>query len=210
MEDTSLFGGTLEVHGDFYTNFCNALESAIGYEGEEMGDRQISISNGRTVPQGTVTTIERSGVNDKLNFYTDDGFNVFSKTLPHVVEVKVHNDKAITLSFADGTKQTSVLKDDGDSVLVAGITICYLKKLLSCGAEVVRNAGNNSYNKILENIFKLMEQQKKDAEFYKESVEKQKVLNRKKQEKKRKKAEKRRKKLADAICCAFETTKLNK
>lgn len=71
-----------------------------------------------------------------------------------IVDVKVIEEKAIIVSFADGTNEKATLDKEDKFNLEQGISICITKKLLE---EKCRN-GSNLYNKIVKRAEKVYTQ----------------------------------------------------
>lgn len=96
-----------------------------------------------------------------------------------IVDVKVIEEKAIIVSFADGTNEKATLDKEDKFNLEQGISICITKKLLE---EKCRN-GSNLYNKIV----------KRAEKVYTQKIETLKKLKSEEEEKERIIAKKRKK-----------------
>lgn len=93
-----------------------------------------------------------------------------------VTKVDVYNNRAVKLTFSDGTFTKAVCSDGDTFSLDVGITICMIKKMMG---------SSSAYNKAMKDIHKLMERNKKAEEKAREEekarkLKREKILAKKK------------------------------
>lgn len=95
-----------------------------------------------------------------------------TKTLvvPPVCEVESYNERAVKVTFADGTYTRSVCSAGDTFSLDIGITICVLKKLLSNGDKDGKS-GTRAYNKLIRDVHGIMESNEKAKEDARKALE---------------------------------------
>lgn len=77
-----------------------------------------------------------------------------------IADVKVYNDRAVVVTFADGTSTKAVCDKDDTFCLETGITVCLMKKMLGGQEE-----GTRLYSKIIRGALRVYrESEKREAE----------------------------------------------
>ena len=91
-----------------------------------------------------------------VRHYKDGYYEAETFAMSDIKDV-THYDKAVLVTFADGTKTKAVLDDIDEFTLEQGISICITKKLLG-------KDGDSVYNKIINRAFKVKQQNEAAAE----------------------------------------------
>lgn len=106
-----------------------------------------------TVREDTITTLNNKFKYTKYkNKYKFDTIN-----LPEVTKVEVYNDKVVKMTFTDGTFTKAIRTNDPDEQLVAGMAICYLKRMLDKDPKY----STNIFNKVMSKIMKIFKKKDK-------------------------------------------------
>lgn len=121
--------------------------------------------------------------NGSVFIFDQDGMHYI---MPAITEVKTINDRVVIITFADGTKEKTVLAEDDTFSLEQGISICITKRILS---RLVKGCGSSVYNKLINYSLKNY------SECQKFKQERQKIIEQIKEQEKRDE-EKRQKKIA--------------
>lgn len=106
-----------------------------------------------TVREDTITTLDNKFKYTK--YKNKEKFDIIN--LPVVIKVEMYNDKVVKMTFADGTFTKAIRTNDPDEQLIAGMAICYLKKMLDKDPKY----STNIFNKVMSKIMKIFKKKDK-------------------------------------------------
>lgn len=124
-----------------------------------------------------------------------------SKKIPCITDIQVFNDRAVQITFADGSQTKCVCGKDETFDLYEGIAFCLFKRFLG------KDTGHKHFNDLMRYAFKKLDEQEKNKKKVQALTEENKRL----QEKKKRQAEKRKeKKREEKIGIFVEALKRNR
>ena len=117
-----------------------------------------------------------------LHIDGDGSVNGHSKKIPGINEIKTFNDRAVQITFADGTQTKCVCGKDETFDLYEGIAFCLFKRFLD------KERGHKHFNDLMRYAFKKLDEQEKQ----KVKLQKLEEFTKRQAEKARKQREKRK------------------